>query len=69
MREHQPSPTHIDAGATLGAIVSSTEFQRNQEAGYPTQRALARTALELTGMDSRTGLEDSYEIDTNQLDS
>lgn len=68
MAEQQPTTTsHIDAVQVVGKIADSPEFARNREVGYSTQRAFARSALELAGMNHRTNIEDDYRPEASKL--
>ena len=57
-------PNRLNVYDVVGAIAETPEYTRNRRIGYSTQRAFARTALELSGMDRRTKYEDEYELDT-----
>jgi hypothetical protein len=56
-----PVKETLDATKIVESLVVAPEFERNRHEGYNTNRALARTALELTGMNHQHGVEDTYE--------
>lgn len=76
MSETSKFPSHkLDATEIIGKLATSDEFQHNLDEGYSTQRALARGALELAGMnptefqisDDEIHTEDEFEPRTENL--
>ncbi len=66
-RNLSPVPATLDAAEMLTAVTTSSEYARNLEDGHPTQRALARAALELAGMKPTTKIEEQYEPTSESL--
>ena len=58
---HFPANHHLDANEIVSSLVDTPEYQDNRHEGYAAGRALARTALELAGMDHNVDIEDTYE--------
>jgi hypothetical protein len=58
-----PAPVNhrLDATEIVSSLVNKPEYEHNLHEGYTTGRALARCALELTGMEHETLVEDTYE--------
>jgi hypothetical protein len=56
-----PVPHRLDATEIVTSLVSKPEYEHNVHEGYATSRALARSALELAGMNHNTAIEDAYE--------
>lgn len=54
------APHDLKPAEIIDNIVESSEYLDNREKGYSVYRALARSALELAGMDSKTNFEDDY---------
>lgn len=55
-----PASTKFDMTELIMSIADSPEYRRNHTDGYPVSRALARAALERTGMHHGTHFEDRY---------
>lgn len=58
-----PVKETLDAAEIVTSLVSKPEYERNLNEGYAPSRALARCALELTGMNHDMTIEDMYEPD------
>lgn len=56
-----PTSHRLDATEIVGSLVNEPEYERNVNEGYGVSRALSRCALELTGMNHDTDVEDDYE--------
>lgn len=61
-----PAPTRLNATDIIASLADTPEFKRNQQEGYPLQRSIARSALELAGMEHDTPIEDSFELNTDE---
>ena len=61
-----PAFARLDAKEIVGSIQNTAEYQRNAE-DYPQRRALARTALELVGMDKDEYSEDNFEPELREM--
>lgn len=61
-----PKKVTLDVNNIVESIVNTRTFENNVDEGYSRPRALARSALELTGMDHRLTSEDTYEPDLSE---
>lgn len=73
-----PTPTKLNVEEIIDTLKDTPEFKSNQQMGYPFQRLIARSALELAGMDHHAEwpneeadafMEDTFEINPNTVDA